>query len=168
MESGAPSVMTLGIILMLEWHALNWDTPEQVYTFNCCMILVRNWLMIIFGWLGSISRGAAYFDESSYGPVSVGNVQCSGLETRLQNCSLTRSPGSTCTHSRDAGVTCVGKVLCASGSKLVNTVPIFVDSLSEWWCQTCWWLNSLWRKSWALLQQCLGHSLWWQLGHTWC
>ena len=88
--------------------------------------------MINFCGLGSISRRAAYFDESSYGPVSVGTVQCSGLETRLQNCTLTRSPGSTCTHSRDAGVTCVGKALCVSALKLGNTVPIFVDSLSEW------------------------------------
>ena len=88
--------------------------------------------MINYVGSGSISRRAAYFDESSYGTVSVGNVQCSGSESQLQNCSLTQSPGSACTHSKDAGVTCVGKVLCVSGLKLGNNVLIFSDSLSEW------------------------------------
>ena len=59
--------------------------------------------------IGSVARRAAYFGSSSYGPVSVGNTQCSGSETRLQDCGLSQTPGSACTHSQDAGVTCVGK-----------------------------------------------------------
>ena len=61
--------------------------------------------------IGSVSRTAAYFGSSSYGPVSIGSIQCSGSETLLQGCSLSQTPGSACTHSRDAGVTCVGKRL---------------------------------------------------------
>ena len=60
---------------------------------------------------GSVARGAAYFGSSSYGLVNIGSVQCSGSETRLRYCSLSQTPGSACNHSRDAGVTCVGKRL---------------------------------------------------------
>ena len=59
--------------------------------------------------IGSVSRTTAYFGSSSYGPVSIGSIQCSGSETRLQDCGLSQSPSSACTHSQDAGVTCVGK-----------------------------------------------------------
>ena len=58
---------------------------------------------------GSVSQRGAYFEESSYGPVSISNIQCNGSESRLQDCSLSQSPSSACTHSRDAGVMCVGK-----------------------------------------------------------
>ena len=30
-ESGAPFVTLHGMILMLELHVLNWDTPEEVF-----------------------------------------------------------------------------------------------------------------------------------------
>ena len=66
-------------------------------------------ILSIIYYSGSVSRRAAYFGSSSYGPVSIGSIQCSGSETRLQDCGLSQSPGSACTHSQDAGVTCVGK-----------------------------------------------------------
>ena len=79
---------------------------------------------------GSVARRGAYFGSSSYGPVSVGNTQCSGSETRLQDCDLSQTPGSACTHSQDAGVTCVGKRL----------VQIFfmVDAVFGWFSLPKW------------------------------
>ncbi len=58
---------------------------------------------------GAVARGTAYYGSSTYGPVSIGSIQCSGSETRLQDCGVSQTPGSACTHSRDAGVMCVGK-----------------------------------------------------------
>ena len=110
MECGAQFVMTLGMTLMLEWSALRWDTPDEV----CYTHYLQGRKIIIFYiycnyYAGSVSRTAAYFGSSSYGPVSIGSIQCSGSETRLQDCGLSQTPGSACTHSRDAGITCVGK-----------------------------------------------------------
>ena len=42
MESGAQFVMTLGMILMLEWYVLRSDTPDKVYNTIQC-----NWEIII-------------------------------------------------------------------------------------------------------------------------
>ena len=57
---------------------------------------------------GSVSRRSAYFDEG-FGPVQFTGFQCSGTETRLQDCMYTQE--NTCAHSSDAGVTCVGRSL---------------------------------------------------------
>ena len=105
MESGAQFVMTLGTILMLEWCALRWDIPNKV----CKYLVLLTMQAPFYLQLGSVARGAAYFGSSSYGPVSIGSIQCSGSETRLQDCNLSQTPGSACTHSRDAGIMCVGK-----------------------------------------------------------
>ena len=57
---------------------------------------------------GSVSRRSAYFDEG-FGPVQFTGFQCSGTETRLQDCTYTTV--NSCTHSSDAGVTCVGELI---------------------------------------------------------
>ena len=106
MEFGGQFVTTPGMILMLEWCVHRWATPDKVHD---TVTMLKNHLELSSLQLGSVSRRAAYFGESSYGPVSIANVQCSGSETRLQNCGLSQTPSSTCTHSRDAGITCVGK-----------------------------------------------------------
>ena len=79
--------------------------------------------------IGSVSRRAAYFGSSSYGPVSIGSIQCSGSETRLQDCGLSQTPGSACTHSRDAGITCVGKrpIMNAQLAKLMVDTVFLTD-----------------------------------------
>ena len=61
--------------------------------------------------IGSVAHGAAYFGSNSYVPVIIGSVHCSGAEFQLQFCNLSQTPGSSCNHSRNAGVTCVGKWL---------------------------------------------------------
>ena len=86
---------------------------------------------------GAVARRAAYFGSSSYGPVSIGSIQCSGSETRLQDCGLSQTPGSACTHSQDAGVMCVGKrdiVACYSKCKLTSDISVIINfaSLCKW------------------------------------
>ena len=56
--------------------------------------------------VGSVARRSAYFDEG-FGPVQFTSFQCNGTESRLQDCPYTTQ--NTCTHSTDAGVTCVGE-----------------------------------------------------------
>ena len=56
--------------------------------------------------IGSVARRSAYFDEG-FGPVQYTSVQCNGTETRIQDCPYTIE--NSCTHSADAGVTCVGE-----------------------------------------------------------
>ena len=69
-------------------------------------LIPKNNILVLF--LGSVSRRSAYFDEG-FGPVQFTSVQCDGTETRLQDCAYTTE--NTCTHSTDAGVTCVGRSL---------------------------------------------------------
>ena len=57
--------------------------------------------------IGSVARRSAYFDEG-FGPVQFTSFQCNGTETRLQDCPYTTQ--NSCTHSADAGATCVGKL----------------------------------------------------------
>ena len=54
---------------------------------------------------GAIARSRAFFGQGT-GPIQIDNVQCSGTETRLQDCNLLRT--HNCAHSEDAGVTCLG------------------------------------------------------------
>ena len=63
---------------------------------------------VVLHFIGSVSRRSAYFDEG-FGPVQFTGFQCSGTETRLRDCTYTQE--NTCTHSADAGVTCVGRSL---------------------------------------------------------
>ena len=111
MESGARFVMTLGKVLMLEWSALSWDTRDKVCYIRSFQGDQALLMQLHYYYPGSVARRGAYYGSSSYGPISIGNTQCSGSETRLQDCGLSQTPGSACTHSQDAGVTCVGKRL---------------------------------------------------------
>lgn len=47
---------------------------------------------------------ASHFGEGS-GPIHIDDVECSGRETSIFNCRH-RAGGSSCDHSRDAGVVC--------------------------------------------------------------
>ena len=82
---------------------------------------------------GAVARGIAYYGSSSYGPVSIASIQCSGSETRLQDCGLSQTPSSACTHSRDAGVMCVGKrQQCMHATHKTFVIMIFNTSLCKW------------------------------------
>ena len=100
MEFGVPFVINPGMILMLEWHVLKWDTRQEVKIYSS---LNSNYFYVI---IGSVARGSAYFDEG-FGPVQFTSFLCNGTEIRLRDCPYTTQ--NTCTHSSDAGVTCVGE-----------------------------------------------------------
>lgn len=54
---------------------------------------------------GAIARSSAFFGQG-VGPIHLDNVQCSGSELFLDNC--TKSTIHNCIHAEDAGVTCGG------------------------------------------------------------
>ena len=47
------------------------------------------------------------------GVVWLDNVTCSGNENFIQDCSHNGFGGSSCLHSRDVGVVCMGKLFSA-------------------------------------------------------
>ncbi len=56
--------------------------------------------------IGSVFILNAFFGQGT-GPIAVRNVQCSGSEARLIDCTF----GSfTCSHSDDAGVRCLVQI----------------------------------------------------------
>ena len=109
MEFGAPFVINPGMTLMLEWRVLKWDTQPEV---KCCTHLRGKLQLHNINpqyhktHVGSVARRSAYFSQG-FGPVQVTSFLCDGTETRLQDCPYTTQ--NSCTHSADAGATCVGK-----------------------------------------------------------
>lgn len=66
-------------------------------------IIVRQFKLLF---LGATGQSFAHFGQGT-GPIQLDNVQCSGTETQLRDCSLIRT--HNCAHYEDAGVTCVGQ-----------------------------------------------------------
>ena len=56
---------------------------------------------------GAVARTSAYYGQG-LGPIQLDNVQCTGSESRLLDC--THLAIHDCSHSEDAGVTCSGTV----------------------------------------------------------
>ena len=54
---------------------------------------------------------AASFGEGT-GRIWLDNVQCTGNERRLRNCTASSSGINSCTHVQDAGVRCSPGILC--------------------------------------------------------
>ena len=59
----------------------------------------------IFIHVGAIARNGALFGEGS-GPIVLDNVQCSGSESMILDCTANDIGVHNCDHSEDAGVTC--------------------------------------------------------------
>ena len=63
------------------------------------------------------------------GSIVLDNVQCTGNESSLLNCS-TLPVHDNCEHSEDAGVRCLnGKILCDKNYTLVSTL----DYMHAYW-----------------------------------
>ena len=77
------------------------------------------------------NTGAVSFRDAQFGPgigpIFLENLICSGSETNVLDCRHTTPLGlSTCAHSRDAGVRCVGKAPANTVGHLFYFVVILV------------------------------------------
>ena len=58
---------------------------------------------------GPVASGEALFGEGS-GQILLDDVQCTGNESRLDNCTHDGFTVNNCDHSEDAGVDCMGRL----------------------------------------------------------
>ena len=58
--------------------------------------------------LGAVARVNAEFGQGSSGsPIFLDSVRCNGMERRLLDCESRGLEVHSCTHSQDAGVSCI-------------------------------------------------------------
>ena len=78
--------------------------------------------------VGAIAHGRAHYGQGT-GPILYDNVQCSGSEHALEQC--TRLSIDNCQHYEDAGVSCQarGRNQTGSGTNNVN-IDITISTLS--------------------------------------
>ncbi|KAI4876034.1 hypothetical protein NFI96_008929, partial [Prochilodus magdalenae] len=76
---------------------------------------------------------AAYFGPGS-GPIWMDDVNCTGSETTLKNCTFTGWDESYCGHEEDAGVICSGGVRLIGGARCSGRVEVLHD---ETWYTVC-------------------------------
>ena len=53
----------------------------------------------------------AYFGSFEFHPIHLDNVQCTGSEENITQCSYVTSTAINCDHSEDAGVICGGEYI---------------------------------------------------------
>ena len=54
----------------------------------------------------------AHFGSFEFHPIHLDNVQCTGNEENITQCSYVTSTAINCDHSEDAGVICGGENIC--------------------------------------------------------
>ena len=114
--------------------AINWELVE-----------VSKYMLLINMTLNTVAtaRTNAYFGPGS-GPINMDNVQCSGSEDFLVNCTYLGT--HNCIHSEDAGVTCGGVAQCnnsdirlvGSSSTMEGRVEVCVNGAWGTVCDDFW------------------------------
>ena len=104
--SGVLCVMTSGEVLMLQWCVDKWATPLKVisdifflntYTSDQSIFITTDALVLTSAHFGA-GIGSTHLD----------NVECSGTENYLINCSHSSQVECRYGHLEDAGVRCQG------------------------------------------------------------
>ena len=75
--------------------------------FSCSLLLQCHTKPSITVSIGAQAYSYAYFGRGT-GPILISYLRCTGLETHLVNCSHSTP---YCSHSEDAGVRCLGRVI---------------------------------------------------------
>ena len=103
-----------------EWGTIcsnTWDRRDaQVvcrqlgYDPTCKLVFISIYIVLTVDILG-----ASFYTLSQFGDGDsqqlIWNVQCSGSETSLLNCSYQYNPSSSCYYGRTAGVRCYSKIM---------------------------------------------------------
>ena len=98
---GALSVMTSGVHLMLMLYVDKLAIRIKVTIYICHFTIHYAKYTS-----GATARSSAFFGQG-VGSILLDNVGCSGTESRLIDCSHNTIGSHDCSHSEDAGVTCL-------------------------------------------------------------
>ena len=104
-ECGELCAMTSGAHQMLKLSADNWDIQQQVNIY----IFTLKKSCSLTNHTGAQALNLAFFGQGT-GPIQLDDVQCTGTESRLFDCTYTTI--DNCVHAEDAGVRCQG---CVNG-----------------------------------------------------
>ncbi|KAK3520148.1 hypothetical protein QTP70_016255 [Hemibagrus guttatus] len=84
---------------------------------------------------------SAYFGQGS-GPIFLNNVQCSGSESNITQCSYSGFGSHNCNHSKDVGVTCSGNIrLAGVNDSCSGRVEVLHDGRWGTVCDNDWGLK---------------------------
>ena len=78
-------------------------------TASSCSMNIICTLLYAYCIAGAQAYSSAHFGEGN-GGIFLSNVRCSGTEPALLNCTHDGIGVHVCGHSRDAGVSCLGKL----------------------------------------------------------
>ena len=103
-----------------EWGTIcgtQWDRRDaQVvcrqlgYVPTCKLVFIDIYIVLTVDILGASFYRSSQFGDGNLQQL-IGNVQCSGSETSLLNCSYQYNPSSFCYYGRTAGVRCYSKII---------------------------------------------------------
>jgi len=95
------------------WCVKNWDILLKVAhphtKLKKCTFSIKLHTSYTFVSTGAVAFGSAHFGAGA-GPIHLDNVDCSGSENHLINCSHANVNRCYTGHSEDAGVRCQGKL----------------------------------------------------------
>lgn len=127
---GGQYVTAVGVIMMPERSAINWDSQDLVKSNIPLHFPLRHFrytyveyiyiLYIKFGSIAAASSKSDAFFGSGSGPVLLSSLQCNWYDTSIIECS-SYDP-SYCSHSDDAGVICEGRLLSKHLSHIHNEI----------------------------------------------
>ena len=78
---------------------------------------------------GSVALSGASFGEGT-GRIWLNNVQCTGSERQLRNCTVSSNGINSCTHMQDAGLRCLSGI-CFILYNLLNEFPLSFIGCTE-------------------------------------
>ena len=105
-ESGGQCVMTVGIETMPWWCADSSDYPQKVRKY--CGFILNNLLGHHYAFSDALVVRRI---RLGVGPIILDDVECTGRESSLSECSHAGIRNHNCGHSEDVGVRC-GEVKC--------------------------------------------------------
>ena len=108
--NGAQSVIMVGLILMHKLFASKWAKALFV---SIIIILSLYIFCHSAGYQGGVFYSNAYYGKGT-GSIFLDNVQCTGTEDRLIDCSHSSIGSSSCDHGDDVSVFCFIESKCIS------------------------------------------------------
>ena len=74
---------------------------------------VQDHFLVLFAIIiiDAVAAKRAYFGNFEFHPIHLDNVQCTGNEENITQCSYVTSTAINCDHSEDAGVICGGEYI---------------------------------------------------------